>query len=369
MKRAALPLILLIGLLIVVASFVPREPEADRAWGAEATTYSPGPRGAKALFLLLGQIGLDAKRWRSPSYGELSKDTVLWVLTSEPFGRTERRELIRFLRKGGTVIAPPAALTDVLEDAQLGKPALQEKTGPLVTAWETSLELKDAPTAITGAAEPMETFATAASGVPVVAAWRVGEGRAVSLGVEQLTQNERIGRAGNGTFLARLALALGKKHVFDEYKVGFGEGGLVALLARVPYRWAIAQLLLVAVVGLLAFAGRRLPAEEPEPVQRRRTLEHVEAVARLWEQARDAGLPLGAILSAARERARLRLGGGGGDRPFLEWIERVRPELSPRARDVWEKAERLCEGPRPPVEDARLLAVDLRRLEKDGLGW
>lgn len=367
MKRAAIPLAVLVGLVLIVFSFVPREP--DRPWAAPATTYSPGPRGSKALFLLFRQIGLETARLRRSSYGQLSPDTVVWVLTREPFGRAERPDLLRFLRKGGTVIAPPQALAAVLEEAQLGKPEQEEQSAPLVTAWGTDLELESAPLSITGVADPIENYATAANGVPVVAAWQIGAGRAVSLGVDQLAQNGRIGKAGNGVFLARLALALGKKHVFDEFKTGFGEGGLVTLFARVPYRWGIVQLALVGIVGLLAFARRRLPVEQAAPVRRRRTLDHVEAVARLWEQAGDAGLPLRAILTAAAERARIRLGGGANDRPFVEWLACVRPELVPSARDAWERAERLSIDLRPSPAEARRAAAEIKRLEQKGLRW
>jgi hypothetical protein len=369
MKRATLTVPILIGLLVVLATFVPREPESDRAWGAVTTTYSPGPNGTKALFLLLDRIGLETSRLRRPGYGQLSPGTVLWSLTREPFGRNERRELVRFLGKGGTLVAPPQALVTVLDEARLGTPKVKEQGAPLVTVWGMKLELEGAPLSLDGAAEPVQTFATAPNDLPVVAAWKIGEGRAVSLGVDQLTENGRIGRADNGVFLARLALALGKRHVFDEFRTGFGDGGLVALLAHVPYRWAMVQLVLLGAVGLLALARRRLPAESPEPARRRRTLDHVEAVARLWEQARDAGLPLGAVLSAAAERARHRLGGTTEEKAFIAWIERARPELSSRARSVWERAEQLALTARPSVEDARRAAVDIMRLEEDGLGW
>src|SRR4029078_5529509 len=96
-----------------------------------------------------------------------------------------------------------------------------------------------------------------------------------------------------------------------------------------------------------------LRRDPPAPIRRRRMLDHVEAVARLWEEGQDAGLPLRAILNAVDERARARLGGAGAEKPFVRWIERVRPDLAPRTTEAWARAERLGGTPRPPPEEAR----------------
>lgn len=372
MKRAAWPLAAVAGVALLVVGLLPRQPDADRSWMAPATTYSPGPQGSKALFLLLGQLGLDVQRLRRPDYEHLTPGSVLWVLAREPFGRAERRGLILFLRRGGTLIAPPRALAAVLEEADLGgpgKPRVLERRGPVSTSWGTALELEGAPASLEGAARPTEVYASAAGGEPVVAVWRIGEGRAVSLGVDQAARNGRIGLGGNGPFLAKLAFLLGRRHVFDEYKTGFGEGNLLTLAARLPYRWGLLQLALVGALALVSFARRRLPAEPPDPLRRRRTVDHVEAVARLWERGRDAGLPLRALLNAAAERARLRLGGASGGRPFVEWIARVRPDLASRAAASWEGAERLCDYTRPTLDEARRAAEDVKALEGEGLKW
>jgi Domain of unknown function (DUF4350) len=369
MRRAVSLLAVLLTVSLVVFSITPREPEADRAWMARASTYSPGPEGGKALFLLLQQLGLDTQRWRHPGYGQLPAQTVLWVFTREPFGRVERRDLARFLTNGGTLVAPPQALAVVLEEAGLGKAESLEHSGPVVTTWGMSLDLQAAPVAISGLGKPTARYATADTNLPIVAAWRIGAGQAVSLGVDELARNGRIGLAGNGAFLARLALALGDRHVFDEYKTGFGEGDIASLLAHVPYRWGIAQLVLVGAVGLFAFAKRRFPAEPLPPVRRRRTLDHVEAVAQLWGQARDAGLPLQAILDGVAERARMRLGGGGRDAPFVEWIGRTRPNLAFRAKASWERAQLLCQTSRPAPEAALLAAADIKGIEREAMKW
>jgi Domain of unknown function (DUF4350) len=369
-KRGGIALAIIAGIGIIILMFAPRDPDSGRDLrGAPVTTYSPGPYGSKALFLLLKAIGLETRRLRRPDYNHLPPNAVLWVLSNEEFGHAERRSLVQFIRSGGTLIAPPEALIVVLEEAGLGKADTKEKSGTVTTKWGMRLDLRNPAVTIAGTKSSPESYAQAAGGSPVVASWAIGGGHAVSLGVNEMVRNDRIGRAGNGIFLARLALSLGSKHVFDEFKTGFGDRSLDTLLANVPYRWGLAQLALAGGVGLLAFARRRLPAEPPPSLRRRRTLDHVEAVARMWERANDAGLPLQMILSSVAERARGRLGGGGGDTPFVEWIGRVRPELRARAQERWEQAVRLCDERRPSADAARWAALYIKELEREVLKW
>jgi hypothetical protein len=367
-KRWLWVVAVLLGMLFAVFAFTPAEPQAQRAWTARGTTYSAGPRGTKALFLLLASIGLNTERLRRPSYEELAPGTVLWALTRDPIGRGDRRALIRFIQRGGRLLAPPHALAPLLEEAELGDASSLDAPGQLVTSWGHRLELEQTPSYLMTAREPRESYATA-GGASVVAAWQIGAGYVVSLGVDELSRNDRIGQADNGPFLARLASTLGTRHVFDEFQTGFGDDSLTDLLSRAPYRWGFAQLLLALVVALAGHSMRRLPAQPSAPQRRRRSEEHVEAVARLWQQSRDAGLPLAAIMNAVAERARARLATRDSDRPFITWIEQARPQRAAEARESWERAQRLCEGSEATPDAARRLAIEITALEREASRW
>jgi hypothetical protein len=363
MRRLALWLALLLGSALVVTALIPRDPDASRPWVAPATSYSPGPEGAKAFYLLLAELGLDVQRSRRPAYTTLPAHSVLWVFGHERLGRLDRHELIRFVKGGGTLVAPPRAVAPLLELIDRGPcrsgPVERGPGAPSIDG--LTLELSVALTAVMGCAAP-DQVRTQLAGAALVAEWNVGQGRVVSLGLDEIVRNEHIGRAQNGIFLARLALDLGTEHVFDEHTTGFGEGSFTELLARVPYRWGLAQLAGVGAVLIWALARRRWPAEPPAPIQRRRTLDHVDAVARLWQQAGDAGLPLQAVLKRLDERARPSAGQAPGS-PFLARIGRMHPNLGARAQEVWQNAQRLSREPRPSPEAVRRAMIDLESLE------
>lgn len=372
MKRLGLPLAVMGSILLLLLHLVPGQPEHESTWNAQATTYSYGPAGGRALYMLLQKLGLTVERLRRPDYAGLDADSVLWVLTEEPFGRIERRSILAFVQRGGTLVAPPKALAGVLEEAGLGKPVAHEQSrdGLAVPHGNLQLQLEHMPKALLGVQdEPMQTYLTSAEGNPVVAAWAVGHGKVVSLGAPELVLNDRVGLGGHGVFLARLALGLGQRHVFDEFKTGFGEGDIMSLLARVPYRWGLLQAALVACVALWGVAQRRLLVQATPVLRRRNSLDHVEAVAQLWAGAEDAGLPLAALLTAFQERAQARLGGASDAEPFVRWVASVRPERRVEAAACWAQAQQLMKSPRPPVDAARQVVAQLGAMEEEGMRW
>ena len=356
-----------VALLLLVMTLIPTQPDRHAAFGASATTYSAGPRGARALFLLLQDVGLTASPLRRPLYAQQPGGAVLWILGAQPLGRSDRQALVTFVQGGGALVVAAHRAGDLLAAAGMGTPEAQERAAASVQATDAwHLDLTDAPMALLGAPEPMWTMVETQAHEPVVAAWKVGTGTLVTLGVDDVTENQRIGRGDNGVFLARLAMRLGNVHVFDEVKTGFGDADMVSLLTRVPYRWGIAQAALALAVGVLALAARRTPVQPPPRLVRRRTLDQVEAVAQLWQQARDAGLPLRAILAATQERARVRLGGGTHDKAFIAWIKRVRPELLERAQACWQRAETLAHAAHPDVDAARAAVLEAAAVRRKG---
>ncbi len=352
---------------LVVLGLLPREHPEDRAWSAKATTFSAGPSGAKALYLLLDRMGLEVERLRRPAYEQLSPDQVLWVLAPEPFGRSERRALLAFVESGGTLVGAPEALAPVFESAKLCDPCTLTSASNQdvsVVREGVTLDLGEPPRHLSGLPAPKTTYVIANDESPAVASYEVGLGRLVTLGIGHLARNKHINAANNGRFLGHLAASLGRRHVFDEFKAGFGDGDLSSLLGRVPYRWGLGQLGLVGLAWLFAVGPRRWPAQPPPAIKRRRTLDHVEAVAHFWRRAGDAGLPLSALLKALDDRARLR--GAEGPTPFLERVLRTRPEQSEHARASWARAEALAQGPHPRPEDARAAAAAVLDLDPEG---
>ncbi len=361
-------LLLVAGAALLVAGLWPREPDDDSAWDAPDTTFSPGPRGTKALFLLLSQEGLPVSRLRRPSYDRLPPRAALWDLSPERLGPLERRWLAGFVRAGGTFVGGPGPVRDLAAEAGLPGPEFLEKEGAVEEPGGLDVQVERS-WSIAGLGVPARVDLRREEKTPVVADFPLGRGRIVFVGITAAVRDDQIGRGDNGPFFARLARRTGSPLFFDEFQTGFGDEGLARLLASAPYRWGLLQGALALVLGLLGLFARREVARAADPPRRRRTDDQVAALARLWRQGDDAGLPLGVLLSAAAERARGRLSGAGGFEPFPEWVAVVRPELAERARDLWSRAAALAGRARPPAGRARQAAAEVLELEKEVLAW
>jgi hypothetical protein len=349
----------------------PHEPGDDSAWDAPDTTYSPGPSGTKGLYLLLGKLGLHTSRLRRPSYDRLPPGSVLWDLSTNPLGAVERRWLLDFVRVGGTFIGGRYPEAKLLAEAGLGDAELHSHETDLISKDGLQIQAERFES-VDGLETPERVYLTSAKGSPVAASWKVGKGHLVFLGIPDVARDDQIDKAQNGVFFARLALAGGQDQVFDEFSTGFGDLGLSTLLATAPYRWGLLQAAVALLVLLWSLALRHAPAELTAKIRRRRTGDHVEAVARLWAEAGDSGLPLDSLLRSAADRARARLGMGSrsdGGSDFVAWIQTVRPELGDRALALWGHAAGLAVLRRPPLSRVRAAAEELAKLESEALAW
>jgi hypothetical protein len=354
--------------LVIVFAFVPATPAPGDAWGASGSTYSPGPNGTKALYLLLEREGLTAQRWRQPGYAGLKTDQTLWILTGETIGAFELRYLLSFVQRGGTLVVRPKAAAALLEAAGLDAPEAVLVGSTFLTDDGSEIEPGEHTEVLRGGVAPAETFVESDEGDPLVAAWPIGQGRVVAFGAPDLVENEYIGRRQNGVFLVHVARELGKAHAFDELKTGFGHEGVVSLLATLPYRAAIAQLGLTLVVALAWLGVRRRPVEPLRPAPRRSTRDHVDAVGHLWARSGDARLPLAALARAADDRASAH--GESTAEPFVEWVRRVKPGLGERAAAARRAIDDLCRASAAPsAARARSAARELRAVEREMRQW
>jgi hypothetical protein len=139
-----------------------------------------------------------------------------------------------------------------------------------------------------------EVLASAGT-VPVVLDFRLGKGRVIAWADAYPLVNHTLKNSRAAILFARTAAdaAGGRTLWFDEYHHGFSEGGgtlagATRFIARQAAGHAVLQIT-VAVLGLLLLFGRRFGAPLPPPPARRRSpLEHVEALAGAYRQARAA---------------------------------------------------------------------------------
>ena len=355
MKRQGRLLAALV-ILVGIGGLVATDSSADDVRGVTVSSLAAGPEGAKALYLLLGHVGLRTSRWTDADYEDLPKGT-LWVLTDRPLPSLTVLALRSWLAAGNTLVGAPGAVAPLMRDKKL-KLETDETAAALTALGGERLQVEKAEM-LEYPSPPEEVLVKASTGDPVVARWKIGEGRLIVLGIASAVRNGKIGLADNGRFFARLALDLGGAQIFDEVQTGLGDTGLWLWLGQVPYRAAIWHALAALLLAVWALWPRRVAPDAPSDLRRRATMEHLQAVARFWERAKDPRLPLDEIQAALEERARRR-----GGKSFQAWVALARPELAESARMAWTAAAAAND-----TESAQEVAAGLLRLEREALRW
>lgn len=105
-------LVVVVGVLITLnaASYVKVEPEKDSEASPDRSTFNAGATGTRALYDFLHESGYQVARWRESTATLLSlngpKPTTIVIVgrTIVPFTKTEVKELLRWVEKGGRLV-------------------------------------------------------------------------------------------------------------------------------------------------------------------------------------------------------------------------------------------------------------------------
>ena len=120
--------VVVVGLLIVLnaASYVKVEENAESEMSPDRSTFNAGATGTRALFDFLRESGYQVTRWRDSTASLLNaagpKPETMVVVgrTIVPFSKTESKELLRWVAKGGRLVIidryPDRALLPVSDD-------------------------------------------------------------------------------------------------------------------------------------------------------------------------------------------------------------------------------------------------------------
>ncbi len=292
-------LVTLTILFIIFGSVVGRQATHEQAKiFPTRSTYSSGPNGTKAAFLLLEQLGFRAVRSRSSLSSIPPGAKIIFIIDPLPmmlFTGREIAALDEWVWKGGTLICFNGypRLFPALEDVDVKQIEYQEsvyeprhKIGYFsnIRKLKTSSAVR-----ITEISETLgyKTLMKDEKGI-LAAVKPQGKGRIIVIADPSLITNAGIGRSDNAVFIANLATLNARKGetiVFDEYHQGYGEKRSVAHLLGKYGRMA-AVLLAMALIFALYSVGRRFgavrPAEKPSV---RVNYEYIEAMGRLYQRA------------------------------------------------------------------------------------
>jgi hypothetical protein len=347
------------------------------------SVVSPAPGGRRALFELLGELGLRPAVWRrAPSALPEGRGLVWAAAAPEPGTPGDEEDAggsntadprhplhyARFVEEGGTLVLPAAehgfleeVLAEPLPDIECTALDGEEPSWLTVrgerlrvrSPWR--LEVADGTTnervAVECADEQGRAHAVAVG---------VGRGRLVLLADDAFLDNEAIGELDHALWAVRLAegLGAGDPVLFDEYALGaWAPPGRLALALGPRARAVTLHVLVWLALALWASAWSREFPRDPRHSPRHSPLARARSQARLFERAGRYDLLAERLHTGVLEAAARRAGlapSAGGDRSLLDAVAarlearglRIPPaaRTDPRTVRTERELERLASG-------------------------
>jgi hypothetical protein len=292
------------------------------------STYSAGSGGAKAAYLLLKESGYNVQRWEDSLTDlpdSLGKTLVLSAPQTSPTDE-ERRELTRFIEKGGRVVA-----TGAFAGYFLPSNGAERDPSPSSTWQKFSAQ---SPSAITRAAPeitmpPAAQWNTSTFAIPLygdgekqrVVKYKLGKGEVIWWASATPLTNAGLKELGNlDFFLACMGQPKDRQILWDEYFHGYRRS-LVASAERTPLKWMFLQLALFTLAILITYSRRSGPISIPPVEARLSPLEFVRTLGALYEQADAAPVAVDVSYHRFRYWLTRRLGMAGN--ASIEEMERA----------------------------------------------
>ena len=294
-------------------------PADGQGTDSRATTFSAGPQGTKALFLILDHFipGVGRLLKPLPSLApprESAPSTLLVMQPNRPLSQDEAASLDAWVSRGGQLIvatsAPWRIGKDEKADDYLSRHGFRME-GPLqeprpYTGAGGTLLLGAAPLERSNF-EPLFEGAAGAVG----AQRRLGQGRIVVITDGYAWSNGRLSQSNNAAWLVMMAGTWKNGRLLvDEYHLGNteGRGTFALILSFLGTFWGIAflQLGLAAAVYLLQRARRFGPAHDLPRERIQDPLERIRGIGAFLQaaEAREFSAQTITQLAAARRLTR-----------------------------------------------------------------
>lgn len=300
--------VLIITLGIAAALLDPAPNPLD----AGTSSFSAGPRGMKAAYLTLRELGYDVERSIEPMTALRAQPLITTLILSgeEPASDQDKRAFRAFVDQGGLLVAigtnggsavglvipsdakPPSLFNESIEAFRPLVPS------PLTRgAGEITMQADGERVFLPGTYVPLYG---ASLDNPVVAVASLGKGRVVWLADTTPFANAQLGEACNLRFLLNVVGAASERRVvFDEHYQGH-KRSLASYTAGTPLPWIALQFGLVGVAVLLTHSRRLGPVRAPHVDPRTSPMEFVEMLGTLYQRASARQ----AAVNAARMRVR-----------------------------------------------------------------
>jgi len=286
-------------MLLMAAAAIFSSPEEDTT--PFPSSYAPGPRGAKAAYLLLEELGYSITRWelpleKLPSPGQAATVLVL----SDPIDRItsrERETLASWVQQGGIVLATGYRVNSFLPD-HAAKFEYEPETQKFSAAAPSNLN-REIPQITMKPEAYWDTRKTAAPVVfgdddhAVVVSYEYGKGRVIWWAGPTPLTNAGLKEAGNmELLLSSVGPSQNKQILWDEYFHG-QRPGLTSYFAATPLIWGTVQLGIGLLAIFFTYSRRSGPVRPLVPQPRLSPLEFVDSLGGLYQRAHAASAAVG----------------------------------------------------------------------------
>ncbi len=366
----------IVAALIAAVALVTPQATTGRAGDARLTTYSTAPMGARMFWELAQRLGWRAEEDRAVDWVADTSAIVAELDPVVPLRSAEVHALLERVRHGGALLAMLGPGSRLLADSlHVGigqgrerrthsgddaagcprQPRVAFSTRMLSTIWpgdavtlSTLVWRRPPPDAVERIVltDPVGTV-NSRTRRPAAVGFPYGRGRIVVGADPDLLRNDaiRVCEYGLGVMAVRMLEYLDlrengsdahRRILFDEYHQGYGEQrgsmeAVAAYLVGVGSGRLLFQLLAAGLVLLLAAAPRLIPPFDPEFIERRSPLEHVDALGRAYAQVGATRSATARLLRGVRRRLEggaIRGGVDATDDAFLDRAQREAPRIA-----------------------------------------
>jgi hypothetical protein len=382
---------------VVILAIVLSPDIANTAVDLRLTSYLAGPASAKGLYETTGRLGWQTQRRITPFAGPLDTTAVYAVLGGpEQMTTGESHALLDAVRRGAGLVyvVQDGPLVDSLplrhseSGRNLAKAPESDTVGCRRDEFPTTLlwlaagvhlyylvdTLKDTLPHLHLPGDTAVFLSVSDSGqelAPAVIGYPLGRGRVVAVSDPDALRNDviRVCRFNVGPrIIAAIDYASQGRRpplVFDEYHEGYGTHADITAAVMHFLRWhpighTILQLLVGGLILVLALGVRAIAPRGFPRIERRSPLEHVDALARAYEQINATQTAVARLVRGLRRRhdrsgwsLRAAAAAGqptGADDRFLTAVAASHPQL---AGDV----KRIMAAEHATVPPAELLNI------------
>jgi hypothetical protein len=390
--RVLLPALLLILIVAAVVGAPDQQSAFERS--PPLRTTDAGSGGARGIYEVARRLGWPVARRTTPYPAVLDSAAVYAVLNvAQPLTPSDAHRLLDAVRRGAglvVVLGQDDVLGDSLglEHSDTGYASAVHsyttcpKTDPgepvamwfgvdpqLYRLWPTPTNGWPADTTVfvsvrlshRSAARLRSDDSTAMATAPAAVGFPLGAGRVAVLSDADLLRNDviRVCRWGFGLAAVRELEWVSRDKrpvlVFDEYhQEELADAGtwtvVGTFLAHTPPGHAVLQAIGATLVLLVALGIRPVVPQAPQRIERRSALEHVEALARAYAQARATKVATRRLLRGLRRRHAHGVWRAASDERFLDAVATRHPGVAADTRTLLDAAGR-------SLTPAELLAV------------